>query len=160
MGKSIVVTRTCRAPLPSVVDQVHSDAAGLIRMATDAAAGITNDIVVSLDNHWAWFDVHERVRVEVGEMDRGMGEARMDLRWRAETGKRLLPGVEGALTLAALSDRYSEVGFAGRFVPPPGLMGSASGVVIGRRVATAAMGHLLDRLVEHIEQAEPDEATD
>lgn len=153
MERSVAITRTCKVPYGNVVDQFDCDSAGLIRMATESAADVATDIVLTLDSRWAWFDVHERVRATVGELTRSKGEARMNLSWVADVGKRILPGVEGQLTLFAMSASYTEIGFIGRFVPPPGLVGSAGGVLLGRRVAEASLGHLLDQLVAHLEQS-------
>ena len=154
MDRSIVVTRTCKVPYKDIVDQFDCDAPGLIRMATEAAASVANDIVLTLDSKWAWFDVHERVRATVGDLTRSTGEARMPLSWIADAGKRVLPGVDGELTFYAMSTSYSEIGFTGRFTPPHGLVGSASGLLLGRRVAQASVGHFLDQLVDHLEQAD------
>lgn len=159
MERSIVVTRICKAPYENIVDQVDCDAPGLIRMATEAAASVANEIVLTLDSKWAWFDVHERVRATVGDLTRSHGEARMPLSWIADAGKRVLPGVEGELTLYAMSAAYTEIGFTGHFTPPPGLVGSASGVLLGRRVARASVGHFLDQIVVHLEQADTTPAT-
>lgn len=153
MERSIAITRTCKVPYSSVVDQFDCDSIGLIRMATESAADVATDIVLTLDSRWAWFDVHERVRATVGDLTRTTGEARMNLSWVADAGKRILPGVEGQLTLFAMSTTYTELGFVGHFVPPPGLVGSASGILLGRRVAEASVGHLLDQLVVHLEQS-------
>lgn len=153
MSRSITVARTCNAPFKVVVDELHCDAPGLIRIATDGAAVRASDIVMTLDTGWAWFDIHERVRARVGEFSRTSTEAYLDLAWTAEAGKRLLPGIDGRLTLFAMSTAYTEIGFSGRFIPPPGLLGSASGIVLGRRLAEATVGHFLDQLVDHVEQS-------
>ena len=153
MAQSITVARTCNVPFETVVDQFQCDAPGLIRMATDAAADKASEIVMTLDSRWAWFDVHEQVRAHVGEFSRGRTDAQLELSWAAEAGKRLLPGVDGRVTLFAMSTAHTEVGFSGNFVPPPGLLGNASGVLLGRRVAEASVGHFLDQMVTHLERS-------
>ncbi len=124
-------------------------------MATDAAASATNEIVVTLASNWAWFDVHERVRATCGPLERGPTESTMPIRWLADAGKRILPGVEGELALTVMPSACTNIAFTGRFVPPAGLIGSAGGIVLGRQVAEAAVEQLLDKLVFHVEQSEP-----
>lgn len=152
MNRSIAVSRLCKVPFEMMLDEFEHDAIGLIRAATESAASVANDIVLSLDSRWAWFDVNERVRATVGDLVRRRTDAQLDLAWTAEAGKRILPGVTGKLHLHAMSSTYNELSFTGQYVPPPGLLGNASGAVLGRRIAEAAVGDLLDQIVAHLER--------
>lgn len=152
MDRSIFITRTCRRPLAEVVDHLEANAAAVVQSATDAAAGVANDIVVTLDSKWAWFDLHENVQAHVGELTRGVRRTTLPLSWTAAEHKRLLPGVEGQLNLYPLASSYTEVSFSGEYSPPVGLLGSIGERVVRRRVIEAAIGHLLDEVVLRLEQ--------
>lgn len=158
MDKVVTVNRMCNVPFLAAVERLETDAAGVLQPATDAAVEATNDIVLNLESRWAWFDVHEAVTAEVGELSRTWSEARMPLSWKADDHRRLLPSVDGHLALYSTSSKHTEVVYSGHYVPPFGLFSSVSEAVAGRRVMEAAVGHVLDQIVSNLEASDPDRA--
>lgn len=155
MHRAIAVTRTCNVGFETAADLLAIDAVVVLRLATDAAVAETNDIVLNLVSKWAWFDVHEPVRADVGELSRTRYEVLVLLSWVADRRRRLLPAVTGHLSVTAISSRHTEVGFVGDYSPPTGLLPSVDERVLGRRVVDAAIGRFLDKVVAHLEQQRP-----
>lgn len=154
MDRTITVIRTCKVPFETIADQLATDPARVLQPATNAATAVTNDIVLTLDSKWAWFDIHEDVHVQVGELSRGR-TTELPLSWHADEHKRLLPAVDGHLSLYPLSSAYTEITYAGHYTPPSGLFSSIGERLAGRRVIEATIGHMLDEIVAHLEQQNP-----
>ncbi|MEL7208915.1 MAG: hypothetical protein AAGK32_11920 [Actinomycetota bacterium] len=159
MDRRIFISRTCHRPVEEVAELLRTNAAAVLQSATDAAVIATNDIVLTLDGKWAWFDLHEEVHAEVGELTSTIRRTSLPLSWRASGHKRLLPGVEGHLNLYPMTSRYTEISFSGEHDPPAGVLDSIGDRVVGRRVIEAAIGHLLDDVVSRLEREAPNPAT-
>lgn len=158
MERTVAVARTCNLPLEVIADQLETNAAAVLQPATAAAVVMTNDIVLTLDSKWAWFDLQEDVHARTGELIRSSTEASLPISWEASAHKRLLPAVDGHLGLYPMSGTYTEISFAGHYMPQPGLFATVGERLMGRRVIEAAIGHLLDEIVAHLEQLNPNPA--
>lgn len=157
MEKSITISRTVERPMGDVTDLLEEDPAKLLATATEAATTAANEVVVHLEGEWRWFDVDESVEAEVGTVERSRSMARLPLSWKANKHKRLLPSLDGHLSLYSLSKMHTEISYTATYAPPLGLFGGVEDFLLGRRILESVLGHLLDNLVDHIEERLPEE---
>ena len=153
MDKALSVNRICERPFEAVIERLRENPGAVLGRATDSAVEVANEVVLYLESKWAWFDLEESVKAQVGEMSTGTAMAQLPLSWTADRHKRLLPSVDGHLSILALSAKHTELTFVGEYAPPFGILGGIEDFLLGRRVLEAAIGKLVDEIVDQLETA-------
>ncbi len=141
--------------METVADLLEEDPVKLLTAATDAATTAANEVVVHLEGDWRWFDVNESVEAEIGTIERSGSMARLPLSWKADKHKRLLPSLDGHLSLYSLSKQHTEISYTATYAPPLGLFGGVEDFLLGRRILESVLGRLLDDLVHYIHDQLP-----
>ncbi|MFT7598926.1 MAG: hypothetical protein ACI8TP_001851 [Acidimicrobiales bacterium] len=156
MEKTITISRMAERPYGAIADLLEANPAAIMAAAAEQAVAAANEVVVHVEGKWAWFDLNEDVRAELGQLDRGAAMARLPISWGADKHKRLLPSLKGNLSVMSLSAKHSEISFTALYAPPLGLFGGVEDFLLGRRILEQVIGRFLDEVVAHLEDQLPD----
>lgn len=98
---------------------------------------------------------HE-VLVQVLSIDRHDHSMVVALRWSPTGSGRLLPSLDGNVTLAGEGPAASSLSLVASYRPPLGVVGTLVDSTVMSRVATATMNSLLREIAERIEERAAD----
>lgn len=144
-------------PYADVRAALERDTDGVLERATRAAARFAGSLAANLTAVSPLLDVDEDVSVSVSALRPLQGGATMELRWRADPDKRLLPNVHARLDINTLVDgpeALTELVLHGDYSPPPRSGQSAADFFLERRAVNATLHHFLDAVVQVIEAQE------
>ena len=124
---------------------------GLLRDAEGRGQQLLAEVGFAVDER----RLDREVEIELGMPYRSGIATRVPLTWRATSGTRLFPRLEGDLEVAALGSSRSQLSMDARYRPPLALVGRALDRALLHRVAEATIGDFVDRVAERIVAHEP-----
>ena len=144
----VSVERVARCPFSLAFEY----AAGFFREAAGGGGEVgvpLRDLVPTLGGR-----LHEPVRIVAIKRPDGAEPGRahdeFEVGWTA--GTRFFPDFHGTLRLRIASVEETLLTLQGEYRPPFGALGAAFDALIGRRIARATMGDLLDRLAQKMDE--------
>jgi hypothetical protein len=132
-------------PYRVVRDALASDAQGVFRAATMAAASRAEDVAAQLNVEVGGLRIGAEIATAVGEIeDSGFGPGatpvtRIPITWEAARQARLFPLMSATLFVYPLTKSETQLDFVGRYEPPLGKLGDVVDAVVGHKIAEASV---------------------
>jgi hypothetical protein len=146
-------------PFDDVRDALINDAVGVFERATQTATSRARALVSSLKVEVAGLEIGKNVVIKVTAVQPKVGYTRLasdavklELEWQAETNSALFPSMRATLLAYPLSSTETQLDLLGRYEPPGGIFGSAADMLLGHRVAAAAVHRFLDEVASRLRQ--------
>ena len=106
----------------------------------------------------AGLDLARHVRMVMGELQVGIHNARLPIRWEDASRPELFPILDATFELAPVSAGrrpMTQLGLRGRYQPPRGRFGSLADTLAGRRIVLESVEGFLDELAARLEREVP-----
>ena len=151
---------TVIGPPERLADRLRADVRTLLLDSaggTGSAIAVDGSFVIRVGGPLLGLPVSKAVRVTTGvatEVDRVEPRLRIPLRWEADPARHAFPTFDGALELAALTPRASDLILVGNYTPPLGPLGAVTDGMGLYGVAHDAGEGLVTALADRLEQAE------
>jgi hypothetical protein len=136
--------------------------ADLFQRATTSAAvradALASTLRVSAGGLEIGVDVHINVHdVRAEEWVPGLAPVtRMRLSWQAARASAIFPSMRAELSAWPLARTETQLEIEGVYTPPLGVVGNALDVILGHRLAEAAVHRFLEDVVEHLRRELPE----
>jgi hypothetical protein len=124
---------------------------GLLRDAEGRGHQLLAEVGFAVDER----RLDREVEITLGMPYRSGAATRVPLIWRATTGTRLFPRLEGDIEVAAVGPTRSQLSMDARYRPPLWLIGRALDRTMLHRVAEATIKDFVDRIAERVLEREP-----
>lgn len=124
-----------------VRDALTGDALSIFQQATNAAAHRASSVAAELHVDIAGLHIGSEIAIHLrgSHEDPERPETRLLLEWESSQTPHLFPMMEAELAIYPLTSTETQLDFAGTYVPPLGVLGSAINAMVGHRVADASV---------------------
>ena len=119
------------------------------------ASGDPDEPTAGLHVRRAGLDLVRDVRMVMGDLEVGIHNARLPLRWEDAAHPDLFPILDATFELAPVSAAHhpmTQLGLFGRYQPPFGRFGSLADTLAGRRIVLESVEGFLDELARRLER--------
>lgn len=149
-------------PYAQVRDALRSDAATIFREATTVASSRARAVAASLRVGIAGVELGAEVSLSIKSIEEktsGFSSPITCLRieWEAAKAPSMFPYMDAELRVYPLTAEETQLDFAGRYVPPLGVLGMAVDALVGHRIAEASVHCFVQDVAEHLKTKLPPE---
>jgi hypothetical protein len=144
-------------PYATVRDALVTDAPGIFRRATSAAAARADALSAELHARVGPVDVSADIDIEVRSIEEGVSpletaSTRLELAWSAKAHPGLFPVMRAVLSIYPLSASETQIDLAGVYQPPLGVLGQVIDAAIGHRVAEASVHRFVEQVAAFLRE--------
>jgi hypothetical protein len=132
-----------------------ADPARIIGRGQPDAGSVHDGALTELHVRRAGFDLVRDVRMVMGDLQVGIHNARLPLRWEDATRPQLFPLLDATFELVQVSAGrrpMTQLGLVGRYQPPLGRLGSLADTLAGHRIVLESVERFLDELAARLER--------
>lgn len=156
MDRKIRQTAYVERTFEDVCLELELNGRAILSRATDDASSRADHLVLHLDDDLSFFDPDETVTLVASSLKRQSDEmASMQLDWRADHHKRILPALDARLLVHAIiqsgPNAMTALSVTGLFAPPPSLRRRVEETLFKRKLIDAVVYRFVHSVAEILE---------
>ncbi len=146
-------------PYDRVRDTLKQNAVAVFQSATKAAASRAESVAAELHVDFAGMGVKADIKIIVKGIEEkapdttSSASTTLFLEWEAATLPRLVPLLQGELSVYPLTTTETQLDFSGSYEPPFGAVGKTMNAIAGHRIAEVSVHRFVSDVAGYLRQA-------